>query len=114
MGEEAAEEITGALQLPIHIGKCNGRLLTLPECLVCRSSVVHYERADGTIRRMGWHCAGCHSRTHNSCVVCTACLPERARSDKLTCSSRCRQQAFRWRHWKETRVNFHGREERGE
>jgi hypothetical protein len=53
---ESAEEITGALQLPIHSNKCNGRLLSLPECLVCRSSVMHYERVDGTLRRMGWHC----------------------------------------------------------
>src|SRR5438132_703784 len=79
MGEAA--EITGELQLPIHNSKCNGRLLTLPECLVCRSSVTHYERVDGTLRRMGWHCAGCHSTMHNSCTVCTVGLPDRSRSD---------------------------------
>jgi hypothetical protein len=99
-------EKVSALHLPIHINKYNRRPLTLPECLVCRSSVMHYERNNGTIRRLGRHCAKCHSRTHSSCVVCIHCLPERARSDRLTCSSRCRQQAYRWRHWKETRVEF--------
>jgi hypothetical protein len=98
--------MSGALQIPMRKTKCNVRLVYQPECLVCQSGILHIEREGGRFRRMGWHCARCHSKTHNSCIVCNACLPDRARSDRVTCSSKCRQQAHRWRHWRETKIKF--------
>jgi hypothetical protein len=101
--------VTQALQLPIRKTKRNApaRVVSLPECLICKSSVYYFER-DGKLRRFGRHCLRCHSRNHNSCAACDACLPERVRSDRATCSSKCRQQAHRWRHYRETKIEFQG------
>jgi hypothetical protein len=120
---ETEVKIAPALHFPVRRRKRNaepraGRFVFLPECLVCACRAVLYFECAQKLKRIGKHCLNCHSRDHNSCAVCHGCMPnpwiqmgrikvcKRVRFDRKVCSSKCRQQAYRWRHWKETEVEI--------
>jgi hypothetical protein len=61
-------------------------------------------RPHGRPRPLGPHCTTCCSNRHWACAECGQCLPrylgqpgDRARFDRRTCSSACRQRAYRRR-----------------
>ena len=101
------------------LGPTNSRneavIYTAPTGCACGALVLIYQGVDhdaqavGEAKPLGLHCLTCHSRNHNACVGCGACLPDwsplpplfpdepRRRLDARYCSNACRQRAYRKR-----------------